>query len=693
MNIFTCEYWGKTYRVPHLAYHTVIVGTGAAGFNAADTLYSLGVTDIALVTEGVNMGTSRNTGSDKQTYYKLTMAGGMPDSVRGMAETLFDCGSMHGDIALCEAAGSARAFFKLVSLGVPFPQNEAGEYVGYKTDHDPAMRATSCGPLTSKLMTEALERSVRQKNIPIIDRCRVIRLFTENGAVRGCAVLSPDAVSADDPAGVVLFSFENLIWATGGPSAVYHATVYPESQTCAHGAAFSAGAAGENLTESQYGIASVKFRWNLSGTYQQVLPRYVSVDKNGEEREFLDAYFPDPKKLLTAIFLKGYEWPFDPRKIRRENGERGSSAVDLAVFAETEKGNRVYLDFTRNPSCAEKDGGLDVSLLEETPYRYLSNSGALLGTPIERLAKMNRKAIRLYADHGIDLTAERLEIAVCAQHNNGGLAVTSDWESPTLAHFYPVGETAGTFGICRPGGTALNSTQVGSQRAAQKIAREYRAAEREREKTVSAVPKDSFLAQFGKPEPAEKPSFTAAETEVVAAQEETVIQLTAALIDPVNGMNLTEILDERERFAKEMDGCGAFLRRAEALDTMHRHRALQLAAFYSVHRAKDPDALRELFINYDILLTQYVYSGAMLDYLRDGGLSRGSAVYTDKTAEELLADTMPVSIDTVHKAKVERTSFDRETGDVTSVFLPVRPIPDAELWFENVYNRQTEENG
>ena len=101
-------------------------GSGAAGLNAADTLYSLGVHDIGIVTEGFNMGTSRNTGSDKQTYYKLTVSGDTPDSVREMAETLFNGGSMHGDIALIEAALSAKSFFKLVDIGVPFPLTSTG---------------------------------------------------------------------------------------------------------------------------------------------------------------------------------------------------------------------------------------------------------------------------------------------------------------------------------------------------------------------------------------------------------------------------------------------------------------------------------------------------------------------------------------------------------------------------------------
>ena len=39
-----------------------------------DELWSLGQRDIAIVTDHKNAGTSRNTGSDKQTYYKLTLA-------------------------------------------------------------------------------------------------------------------------------------------------------------------------------------------------------------------------------------------------------------------------------------------------------------------------------------------------------------------------------------------------------------------------------------------------------------------------------------------------------------------------------------------------------------------------------------------------------------------------------------------
>jgi succinate dehydrogenase/fumarate reductase flavoprotein subunit len=67
---------------------------------------------------------------------------------------------------------------------------------------------------------------------------------------------------------------------------------------------------------------------------------------------------------------------------------------------------------------------------------------------------------------------EPLEIAVCAQHNNGGFAVNHWWES-SIPRTFVVGEMAGTHGVKRPGGAALNSGQVGSLRAAEFIANVY----------------------------------------------------------------------------------------------------------------------------------------------------------------------------------------------------------------------------
>ncbi|MBU1651233.1 FAD-binding protein, partial [bacterium] len=117
-------------NVPLYATNTLIIGSGAAALKAALSLYQQGQRDIIIVTESWGSGTSNNAGSDKQTYYKLSLAGETPDSPHLMAQDLFNGKCTHGDIALCEAQHSAECFYHLVRLGVPFPHDKYGGYVG-----------------------------------------------------------------------------------------------------------------------------------------------------------------------------------------------------------------------------------------------------------------------------------------------------------------------------------------------------------------------------------------------------------------------------------------------------------------------------------------------------------------------------------------------------------------------------------
>lgn len=639
-------------QLPVYTFNTIVIGTGAAGFNAADTLFALGQEDVAIVTEGMKMGTSRNTGSDKQTYYKLTLAGDGSDSVAEMAQTLFEGGSMHGDIAMVEAAMSARCFYKLVNLGVPFPHNRLGEYVGYKTDHDPRQRATSCGPLTSKYMTEGLEKSVLQKDIPIFDGYRVVELVTvEEGGEKAVA----GAVAIEKETGEqVLFSASNVVYATGGPSGIYYASVYPQSQTCATGAALAAGARGINVTESQYGIASTKFRWNLSGTYQQVIPTYISTDANGEDpREFLDEYFENPSDMINAIFLKGYQWPFDPRKLSKG----GSSIVDMAVFTETkERGRRVFLDFRRNPENAQKGAGLDFSLMNEETRDYLERSGATQDTPIDRLMRMNPLAYDLYKSHGIDLKTEMLEIAVCAQHNNGGLMGNLWWES-NVKHLFPVGEVNGTFGVYRPGGTALNSTQVGSTRAAQYIAENY---------TQAPLGADEF-----------------------ARAASGAVMRTAAFSAAVRANTQGESAVElRRRYQQRMDLCGAFLRELPKVEEAIAACREDIRTLEQRTRAGVARQVTEAFINRDILYTQLTYLSAIAEYIRRGGKSRGSYLVGERDMSRCASEGIATQLDNgAFSGQACEVSLDPETLECAFQWTSVRPVPKGEDWFETVYNQ------
>ena len=649
----TVELSGK--RVDLYSLDTLVIGSGCAGFNAADTLWDLGRRDIALLTEGVNMGTSRNTGSDKQTYYKLSLCSDAADSVYELAENLFEGGSVNGDTALAEAAGSMRSFMKLVNLGVPFPTNRYGEYVGYKTDHDPRQRATSCGPLTSKVMTEKLEASVRGKHIPLFDRMEAVRLLTEKGSVRGVAALDKSRLSQEDW-GVTVFLCNQVILATGGPAIVYEASVYPQSQTGMTGMALEAGAAACNLQEWQYGLASTKFRWNLSGTYQQVLPRYMARDKEGREREFLPEYFAAPEQALNLVFLKGYQWPFDTRKVN------GSSLIDLIVYHEIfHKGNRVFLDYRTNPRGLEK--GFEA--LSQEAREYLERSGATQGTPLARLAHMNPGAVELYAAHGIDLCREPLEINLCAQHCNGGLAVDLNWQT-TVSGLYAAGEAAGTFGIARPGGSALNSTQVGSQRAAEHIGETCR-----------------------KPVPAEK----------LSPKTEQAIKTLLAQLGALLG-NEENFPQQRQVFQNSMSRWAGHLRSLPEMEALACRVREALDQFWEKTGVASPREFPLALKNRDMLLTQLAMLSAMELTTGECG-SRGSALAADPEGDK------PASPGFTGEEELEACRFRPGNGtrerewvqtlwegrEFVSRFVPVRPLPKTDDWFETVWKEYRERKG
>ena len=648
---------------PLYSLNTLIIGSGAAALNAAVSLHRYGQKNIAVATDLWGGGTSNNAGSDKQTYYKLSLAGVSADSPQLMAEDLFRGGCMHGDIALCEALNSAQAFYNLISLGVPFPHDTFGAYVGYKTDHDPRGRATSAGPLTSKLMFEALAKDVKHRGIEIFDYHEIVGLLTAKKSdcrhVIGAVAFDKSNVEFDNY-GFVVFNAVNVVLATGGPAGIYKTSVYPESQTGSHGLGFEIGAIGHNLTESQYGLASIKFRWNLSGTYQQVIPRYISTDKDGQDvREFLNDYFPDMGKLATAIFLKGYQWPFDPRKVMNY----GSSLIDILVYQETVlKGRKVFLDFIRNPSGSGILEDFSFDLLDKEAYEYLRKSGALFGTPIQRLKKMNPPAVDLYKNHKIDISKEYLEIAVCAQHNNGGLKGNIWWES-NIKHLFPVGEVNGTHGVYRPGGSALNSGQVGSMRAALYISKMY---------DDDPLADQVFL-------------------DLSAEQIKRKLTFASDIIDARSG-DVRFLESSREEIQERMTSCGAHIREPKKISEALAGAWKLYHAMKNEMRIPSVTELPKAFKNLDLSLTHALYLEAIAEYLEKGGQSRGSYLVLNPDGEKPCAELgeewefLLCEEDDVVNKKILEISLD-EKGNVQKKWVDVRPIPQQDTWFETVWNR------
>ena len=623
-------------------YEAIVIGTGAAGYNAACRLKQFGK-NVAIVTEATGCGTSRNTGSDKQTYYKLGLGGESPDSVYKMAENLFAGGSVDGDNALCEAALSVRSFMNLCELGVAFPVNRYGEYVGYKTDHDPYARATSAGPLTSKFMTEALSKNAENLGVEVFSGYLAIEILKHNNAV--CGLLCIEKLSGE----LVAFKCADIIMATGGPAGIYADSVFPECHTGTTSLALLAGAKAQNLTEWQYGLASINPRWNVSGTYMQVLPRFVSIDENGNEYEFLTDYLEDKYEALSMVFLKGYQWPFDSKKVLE-----GSSVIDLLVYRECVlKNRRVYLDFTKNPFGITY---IEYEKLSNEAYEYLSKAEALFGTPIERLQKMNTPAIELYKGKGLDITKEYLEIALCAQHNNGGIAVDMWWQT-NIKGLFCAGECAGTHGITRPGGSALNAGQVGSLRAAQYISQNGNIL----------IDNETF-------------------EEVLAVAEKQHIKETSSITENEDNVNL--LIKNAQR---RMSDNAAAIRNADSMKDALQSTILEIEQLDNVG-VKDKSQIYMYYKLRDILYTQSAVLTAMIDYSGTVGDTRGSSLNFDKKGtlrnglEEIFRFTEEKGNT---RSKVQEMVL-TENGFLSS-WRAVRPIPQNDDFFENIW-RQYREN-
>lgn len=450
----------------------------------------------------------------------------------------------------------------------------------------------------------------------------------------------------------MLFNCKNIVYAVGGPAGIYENSVYPFGHSGSSGVAFEAGVLGRNLTEWQYGLASTAPRWNVSGTYMQVLPRFISVDPDGTEHEFLDEYYADRGQCLSMVFKKGYEWPFDSRK-----AVNGSSVIDLLVYREQIlRGRRVFLDFRSNPFGVTD---IDYASLTDEAREYLENAQACFGTPIERLLHMNAPAVELYRSKGVDLTTERLEIALCAQHNNGGLSINLWWQT-NVEGLFAAGEAAGSHGVYRPGGSALNAGQVGSLRAAQ------------------------YITHCGKGEPLNAAEFDAAALPVLEKHR--------ALVKAILGGEDTAgaLLHET---ASRMSAVGGPIRNTAQMQEALAKVRDTFARFAELVKVPTAAGLMRAYRLRDVLIAQETVLSAMLDYTAHGGHTRGSALYTSPAGDKA------EGLEELFRFVPDHNELDSQTQEVawteagcTAQWREVHPLPEGAGFFENVW-RGYRENG
>jgi aspartate oxidase len=273
--------------------------------------------------------------------------------------------------------------------------------------------------------------------------------------------------------------------------------------------------------------------------------------------------------------------------------------------------------------------------------------------------------VEIYKENGIDLHKEPLEIAVCAQHNNGGFAVNKWWES-SIPHTFVIGEMAGTHGVKRPGGSALNAGQVGGLRAAEYIVNVYGSE-------VAHLPETS----------------------------DQIDQQVQDLLEKLDrwskssGRTPQEIIEEVQ---KRMTASAAHVREEkDASDSLRKAAQLCKSIQEKGLAVKDVPSLGAAIQAEHLALSSVAYLKAIVDLLVQGGGSRGSYLVlsprdipihpdvTDKATGEPLA-FRPENQDL--RDRIQQTEFDERSSDlfrctmITPRTAPVGRKPFEPAWRE-----------
>ncbi len=314
------------------------------------------------------------------------------------------------------------------------------------------------------------------------------------------------------------------------------------------------------------------------------------------------------------------------------------------------------MDFTANPG----DDDFSLDILDDEAREYLRRCGATAATPYERLAQINPAAIEIYQDHGVDLR-QPLPVAVCAQHCNGGIRADTWWETD-VKHLFAIGEVCGTHGV-RPGGSALNSGQVGGLRAAQYIANRY---------ANGPMPVAELLATSG--------------PQVQQSGERLRQHCNAADSAPAIGQVRRDIQERMTEYA-------GFLRDAALVasalaEAWRQYRQIQ--AHGGMH-AKGGKQLLTALENDELCLAQLAFLEALNNYVARGGGSRGSYLILDAEGDCEVTTRQETQLhhrseNAVMRDEILEVRLDND-GSFKSSVSPVRPIPDEDPWFETTWRQ------
>ena len=142
----------------------------------------------------------------------------------------------------------------------------------------------------------------------------------------------------------------------------------------------------------------------------------------------------------------------------------------------------------------------------------------------------------------------------------------------------------------------------------------------------------------------------------------------------------------RSRYGKRMSRDFAFLRDIAVMsDSISKIRE-DIESFSEDNLWKEYSEIPSLFKNLDIIRMQEAVATAILYTAKEFG-SRGSGFVLDGTD---FMDRLPVEENTAGRGQIVTVT---KCEDIDVCRVPVRPIPERDLWFERVWNKYNEIRG
>ena len=142
-----------------------------------------------------------------------------------------------------------------------------------------------------------------------------------------------------------------------------------------------------------------------------------------------------------------------------------------------------------------------------------------------------------------------------------------------------------------------------------------------------------------------------------------------------------------QRAATRMSRTGGAVRDPVQIEKALCQTQAELGSLERTVTVTEPSRLRLVFRLWDMLLCQTVYLSAMLDYIRHGGKSRGSALYIDPTAPRpgaVLPDDLRFHLDDgTGNDQIQMARLCK--GQVVCSWRKVRSLPQDDDFFENVW--------